>query len=58
MRPGHDDTLGPPEIRHTVDLGAIFFFDTAEVCGPSSNEEVVGEALAPTCFDGSNFVRF
>jgi aryl-alcohol dehydrogenase-like predicted oxidoreductase len=33
-------------IRHAVDLG-VTFFDTAEVYGPFTNEEIVGEALAP-----------
>ncbi len=33
-------------IRKAVDLG-ITFFDTAEVYGPFTNEELVGEALAP-----------
>lgn len=33
-------------IRAAVDLG-ITFFDTAEVYGPFTNEELVGEALAP-----------
>src|SRR5688572_24683549 len=33
-------------IRAAVD-GGITFFDTAEVYGPFTNEEVVGEALAP-----------
>jgi aryl-alcohol dehydrogenase-like predicted oxidoreductase len=33
-------------IRTAVDRG-ITFFDTAEVYGPFSNEELVGEALAP-----------
>jgi len=33
-------------IRSAVDLG-ITFFDTAEVYGPFTNEELVGEALAP-----------
>ncbi len=33
-------------IRHAVDLG-VTFFDTAEVYGPLTNEELVGEALAP-----------
>jgi aryl-alcohol dehydrogenase-like predicted oxidoreductase len=33
-------------IRHAVDRG-VTFFDTAEVYGPYTNEEVVGEALAP-----------
>jgi aryl-alcohol dehydrogenase-like predicted oxidoreductase len=35
-----------PVIRGAVDLG-ITFFDTAEVYGPFTNEEYVGEALAP-----------
>src|SRR5580658_10830129 len=46
--------LGPPKekpemisvIRSAVELG-ITFFDTAEVYGPFTNEELVGEALAP-----------
>lgn len=33
-------------IRHAVDLGVIFF-DTAEVYGPFTNEQLVGEALKP-----------
>jgi len=33
-------------IRTAVDLG-VTFFDTAEAYGPFTNEEVVGEALAP-----------
>lgn len=33
-------------IRRAVDLG-VTFFDTAEVYGPYTNEELVGEALAP-----------
>src|SRR5499427_8397044 len=33
-------------IRHAVDRG-ITFFDTAEVYGPFTNEELMGEALAP-----------
>ena len=35
-----------PVIRGAVDLG-VTFFDTAEVYGPFTNEEYVGEALAP-----------
>jgi aryl-alcohol dehydrogenase-like predicted oxidoreductase len=46
--------LGPPKekremisvIRSAVELG-VTFFDTAEVYGPFTNEELVGEALAP-----------
>ena len=33
-------------LRDAVDLG-VTFFDTAEVYGPRTNEELVGEALAP-----------
>jgi aryl-alcohol dehydrogenase-like predicted oxidoreductase len=33
-------------IRSAFDLG-VTFFDTAEVYGPYTNEELVGEALAP-----------
>jgi aryl-alcohol dehydrogenase-like predicted oxidoreductase len=33
-------------IRKAVEIG-VNFFDTAEVYGPYSNEEIVGEALAP-----------
>lgn len=35
-------------IAEAVDLG-IDFFDTAEIYGPHTNEELVGEALAPYC---------
>src|SRR5712671_3561289 len=46
--------LGPPAdkqemialIRASVERG-VTFFDTAEVYGPFTNEELVGEALAP-----------
>ena len=43
---------GPPRedsialIRRAVDLG-VTFFDTAEVYGPFTNEDIVGEALEP-----------
>ena len=33
-------------IRAAVDRG-VTFFDTAEMYGPFTNEEIVGEALAP-----------
>src|SRR5438046_6798182 len=33
-------------IRAVVDLG-VTFFDTAEVYGPFTNEELVGKALSP-----------
>ncbi len=42
-RPKHEMI---PVIRGAVDLG-VTFFDTAEVYGPFTNEEYVGEALAP-----------
>jgi len=34
-------------IRAAVERG-VTFFDTAEVYGPFTNEEMVGEALAPS----------
>jgi aryl-alcohol dehydrogenase-like predicted oxidoreductase len=51
---GMSFSYGPPKdkqemislLRAAVDHG-ITFFDTAEVYGPSTNEELVGEALAP-----------
>jgi aryl-alcohol dehydrogenase-like predicted oxidoreductase len=51
---GMSFSYGPPAdkqemislIRTAVDLG-VTFFDTAEVYGPFTNEELVGEALAP-----------
>ncbi len=51
---GMSANYGPPSdrremiavIRAAVDLGATFF-DTAESYGPFTNEELVGEALAP-----------
>ncbi|MFT8417565.1 MAG: aldo/keto reductase [Acetobacter sp.] len=39
-------TDGIALIRQAVDLG-VTFFDTAEVYGPFTNEEMVGEALRP-----------
>jgi aryl-alcohol dehydrogenase-like predicted oxidoreductase len=44
--PAVDKADGIPLIRRAVDLG-VTFFDTAEVYGPYTNEELVGEALAP-----------
>jgi aryl-alcohol dehydrogenase-like predicted oxidoreductase len=41
-----DKQEGVALIRAAVDLG-VTFFDTAEVYGPFTNEELVGEALAP-----------
>jgi len=51
---GMSMNYGPPEdkaemitlLRKAVDMG-VTFFDTAEVYGPFSNEELVGEGLAP-----------
>jgi aryl-alcohol dehydrogenase-like predicted oxidoreductase len=44
--PAVDKQEGVKVIRAAVDLG-VTFFDTAEVYGPFTNEELVGEALAP-----------
>jgi len=44
--PPVEKLVGIALIRAAVDLG-ITFFDTAEVYGPFTNEELVGEALAP-----------
>src|ERR1700723_1574598 len=51
---GMSFSYGPPKdkkemtdlLHAAVDLG-ITFFDTAEVYGPYTNEELLGEALAP-----------
>src|SRR5215467_7647903 len=44
--PAVDKQHGISIIRAAVDRG-VTFFDTAEVYGPFTNEELVGEALAP-----------
>jgi aryl-alcohol dehydrogenase-like predicted oxidoreductase len=44
--PATDKAAAIALIRSAVDLG-VTFFDTAEVYGPFTNEDVVGEALAP-----------
>ena len=44
--PAVDKQQGISLIRAAVERG-ITFFDTAEVYGPFTNEELVGEALAP-----------
>jgi aryl-alcohol dehydrogenase-like predicted oxidoreductase len=44
--PAVEKSEGVSLIRAAVERG-VTFFDTAEVYGPFSNEEVVGEALAP-----------
>jgi aryl-alcohol dehydrogenase-like predicted oxidoreductase len=53
---GMSFSYGPPKdkkemtdlLHAAVDRG-VTFFDTAEVYGPFTNEELVGEALAPFC---------
>lgn len=44
--PASDTTEMTKVLRDAVDLG-VTFFDTAEVYGPFTNEELVGAALAP-----------
>jgi aryl-alcohol dehydrogenase-like predicted oxidoreductase len=44
--PPVDEQAGITLIRAAVDLG-VTFFDTAEVYGAFTNEELVGKALAP-----------
>src|SRR6266700_1220305 len=44
--PAMDKKEGTTLIRSAVERG-VTFFDTAEVYGPFTNEELVGEALAP-----------
>ena len=44
--PAHDEQEMISVIRTAVDLG-VTFFDTAEVYGPFTNEELVGKALSP-----------
>src|SRR3978361_2030362 len=44
--PAVEREQGEKLIRDAVDLG-VNFFDTAEVYGPFTNEELVGQALAP-----------
>jgi aryl-alcohol dehydrogenase-like predicted oxidoreductase len=46
LGPAVEKKDGVAVIRAAVDRG-VTFFDTAEVYGPFSNEELVGEALAP-----------
>lgn len=46
LGPAVDKQQGISVIRAAVERG-ITFFDTAEVYGPFTNEELVGEALAP-----------
>jgi aryl-alcohol dehydrogenase-like predicted oxidoreductase len=44
--PATDKQAGIALIRAAVERG-VTFFDTAEIYGPYTNEELVGEALAP-----------
>ena len=44
--PAHDKTEMIKLIRASVEQG-VTFFDTAEVYGPFTNEDLIGEALAP-----------
>src|SRR2546430_15812461 len=46
LGPAMDKKDGISLIRTAVERG-VTFFDTAEVYGPFTNEELVGEALAP-----------
>src|SRR5512141_1632041 len=46
LGPGLPKSQAVAVIREAFELG-ITFFDTAEVYGPFTNEEIVGEALAP-----------
>src|SRR5712675_2633842 len=46
LGPAMDKKDGISLIRAAVERG-ITFFDTAEIYGPYTNEELVGEALAP-----------
>src|SRR3954463_8201621 len=46
LGPAVDKQQGISVIRGAVERG-VTFFDTAEVYGPFTNEELVGEALAP-----------
>src|SRR5487761_1232774 len=46
LGPAVERSQGISLIRAAVDRG-VTFFDTAEVYGPQTNEELVGEALAP-----------
>src|SRR5438445_12078653 len=51
LSPGHGTVSGTRQemialIRAAVERG-VTFFDTAQVYGPFTNEELVGEALAP-----------
>ena len=51
--PAADRTDAIALIRTAVERG-VTFFDTAEVYGPFTNEELVGEALAPDARAGGD----
>lgn len=55
--PGSDSAEMTAVIRDAVDWG-ITFFDTAEVYGPWTNEELVGRALAPVRDDVAIATKF
>src|SRR5438067_9468831 len=46
LGPAKDEQEMIGVIRAAVDLG-VTFFDTAEIYGPFTNEELVGKALSP-----------
>ena len=49
LGPALEKNEGISLIRAAVERG-VTFFDTAEVYGPFTNEELVGEALAPVSY--------
>ena len=62
---GMSFSYGPPKDKQemTALLGAavdrgVTFFDTAEVYGPFTNEELVGQALAPFRGQGAIATKF
>ncbi len=55
--PAVDKQTGIKLIRTAVERG-VAFFDTAEVYGPFTNEELVGEALAPFRMDVKIATKF
>src|SRR5207247_10473794 len=54
--PAVDKQQGISLIRAALERG-VTFFDTAEVYGPFTNEELVGEALAPFGAQAVNATR-
>ena len=55
--PATDRQVGIKLIRDAVERG-VTLFDTAEVYGPYTNEQLVGEALAPCRDDGVIATKF